>query len=71
MSTVKAAFGGRISLVDFDRVSPTPLCFVFQLGHKLTLTHVTHRFGKTVILDHVLDVQTFDADGLVFTDQAS
>ena len=70
MSTVKAAFGGGIPLVDLDQVPPIPCCFVFQLGHKLTPTHITDRFCQTVIFDHVLDLQTLHADRLVFTDQA-
>ena len=70
MSTVKAAFGGGIPLVDLDQVPSIPRCFVFQLGHKLTPTHITDRFCKTVVLDHVLDLQALDADRLVFTDQA-
>ena len=69
MSTVKAAFGRGIPLVDLDEVSAIPCCLVFQLGHKLTPTHVTDSLGQTVVFDHVLDCQRLDTDRLVFTDQ--
>ena len=69
MPTVKAAFGGGIPLVDLDQGSPIPSCFVFEVGHKLTPTHVTDRFCQAMIFDHVLDCQALDADRLVFTDQ--
>src|SRR5271157_385235 len=70
MSTVKAPFGGWVEPVNLDQGSTIPLCFVFQLGHKLRPTYITNRLCKAVILDHVLDCQTLDTDRLVFTDQA-
>ena len=69
MPTVKATFGGGIPLVDLDQGSPIPCCFVFELGHELTPTHVTDRFCKAMIFDYVLDCQALDADRLVFTNQ--
>src|SRR6266568_3022986 len=69
MATVKTAFGRGIPLVNLDQVSSIPCCFVFQLGHKLRPTHITDGLGKTVVLDHVLDLQALDADRLVFTNQ--
>lgn len=71
MSTVKAAFGGGIPLVNLDQGPSIPGGFVFQLGHKLRPAHVTDRFGKGRVLDHVLHLQTLHTDRLVFTDQAS
>ena len=70
MSTVIAAFGGGIPLIDLDKVSAIPRCFIFELGHELTPSHVTDRFCQFVVLDHVLHCQALDADRLVFTDQA-
>src|SRR5438067_1111793 len=70
MSTVKAAFGRGIPLVNLDQVPSIPRCFIFQLGHKLRPAHITDSLGKSVVLDHVLDLQALDADRLVFTDQA-
>ncbi len=67
MSTVEAAFGRGIPLINLDQVPSIPRCFVFQVGHKLRPAHITDRFGKTVVLDQVLDVQALDADRLVFT----
>ncbi len=70
MSAVKAAFGGRIPLVNLDQIPPVPLCFVLQLGHKLTPSYITDRFRERWVLDHVLHLQALDADRLVLTDQA-
>src|SRR2546429_9373929 len=70
MSTVKAAFGRGIPLVNLDQVAAIPCCLVFEVGHKLTPTHITDSFCQTVVLDHVLHLQALDADRLVFTDQA-
>src|SRR5260370_39433705 len=69
MSTVKAAFGGWVPLVDFDKVASIPLGFVFQLGHELTPTDITDRFTQLMVLDHVLHRKVLDTDRLVFTNQ--
>src|SRR6266536_1018564 len=69
MSTVKTAFGRGIPLVNLDQVPSIPRCFVFQLGHKLRPAHVTDSLGKTMVFDHVLDLQALFADRLVFTNQ--
>src|ERR1700730_11334100 len=70
MPTVKAAFRGGIPPVNLDEVPAIPCCLVFQLRHKLTPSDIANRIGKTMIFDHVLHRKTFDADRLVFTDQA-
>src|SRR5260370_25084361 len=70
MSTGKAPFRRGIPLVNLHQVPPVPLCFVFQLGHKLTPPHVIDGFTQVVVLDHVLHVQALHTDRLVFTDQA-
>ncbi len=70
MPTVKATFGGGIPSVNLDQVPTIPCCFLFQLGHKLTPSDIADGFCKTVILDHVLDLQALNADRLVLTDQA-
>jgi len=69
MPTVIAAFGRGIPLVDLDKVASIPCCLIGQKGHELTPTHVTDSFSKAMIFDHVLDLQTLDADRLIFTDQ--
>jgi hypothetical protein len=61
MTTIKAAFGGGIELVNCDEGSPIPLGFVLHLAHELTPTHVTHRPGAAVVLGHVLDGKRLDA----------
>src|SRR6266516_6156725 len=71
MSTVKAAFGGRIPLVNLDQSSTVPRRFVFQLPDELTPTNVRDRFGQAVVFDHMLDLQTLDAYDLVFAYDAS
>ncbi len=71
MTTIKAPFGGWVPLVNLDEGTPIPLCFVFQLPDKLTPSHITNGFCQAMVFDHILDVQTLDADRLVFTDNAS
>ncbi len=68
MSTLEAAFRGGIPLVNLDEVASIPLRFIFQLGHKLTPPDITDRFAQGAVLDHVLHVQTLDADRLIVTD---
>src|SRR2546428_9098908 len=69
MATIKASFGGGIELVNLDKRSSIPRSLVFQLPDKLTPTHVGDGFSQAVVLDHVLDLQTLDANRLVLTDQ--
>ena len=67
MPTVKAAFGGRVPLVDFDEGTAIPCCFIFQLANKLTPSHITYSFSQTMVCDHVLDAKTLKTDRLVLT----
>ena len=71
MTTIEAALRGGVELVNPDKGSAIPLGFVFQLAHELTPSHITNRFGKTVVLYHVLDLQTLHAYDLVLTYDAS
>ncbi len=66
MTTVKAPFGGRVPLVNLDKGTPIPRRFVLKLSDKLRPTYVTDGFCQTVVFDHILDLQTLDADDLVF-----
>jgi hypothetical protein len=65
MTTVKAAFGRGVPLVNFDESTPVPHRFVFQLPHELAPSHIGDGFGEAVVVDHVLDGQAFDAYDLV------
>src|SRR5205807_8287682 len=67
MTAIKAPFGGRIPLVYLDKGTSIPLRFVFKLPHKLRPSDVRDSLSKTMVLDHILDLQTFDADDLVLT----
>src|SRR5437588_12340800 len=67
MTTIKAAFGGRVPLVYLDKGTSIPLGFVLQLPHQLTPTHITNRFGKAMVLDHILDRETLNTYNLVLT----
>ncbi len=69
MTTIKATFGGRIELVNLDKGTCIPLCFVLQLPDELTPTDVRDGFSQAMVFDHILDLQTLDADHLVFADQ--
>ncbi len=67
MPTAKAAFRGRVPLVNFDEGTAIPCCFIFQLTHKLTPSHITYSFSQTMVFDHVLDAKTLKTDRLVLT----
>src|SRR6266487_340194 len=67
MTIIEAALRGGVELVNPDKGSAIPLGFVFQLAHELTPSHIANRFGKTVVLYHVLDLQTLHAYDLVLT----
>src|SRR6266516_544254 len=71
MSTVKATFGRVVPLVNLDNGTPIPCSFVLKLSDKFRPPHVTDRFRQTVIFNHMLDLQTLDADDLVFAYDAS
>src|SRR6266487_2835334 len=71
MSTVKAAFGRWVPLVHLDHATSIPCRFVLKLSDQFRPTDVTDGFRQTVVLDHVLDLQTLDADDLVFAYDAS
>src|SRR4051812_2758374 len=67
MSTVKAAFGGWVPLVNLDNGTAIPFCFVFQLPDKLTPSHIRDGLCQAVVLDHVFDSQALKAYDLVLT----
>src|SRR5258708_25756413 len=71
MSTVKAPFGGGIPLVNLDEGTPIPCRFVLKLSDKLTPSDIRDGFCQTVVLNHILDVQTLDTYDLVFAYDAS
>src|SRR6202022_559126 len=66
MTTIKAAFGGGVPLVNFHNGTPVPLCFVLKLSDKFSPTYITDSFRQTVVFDHIFDVQTLDTYDLVF-----
>src|SRR5256712_5600804 len=71
MSTVKTAFGRGVPLVKLDNATSIPCSFVLKLSDQFRPTDVTDGFRQTVVLDHVLDLQTLDAYDLVFAYDAS
>src|SRR5690348_17781223 len=71
MAAVKATLGGWEERVGLDERSAVPGRFVFQLADELPPTHVMDRLGQAVILDHILDAQTLDANRLVLANDAS
>src|SRR5437588_1912111 len=71
MTTIETALRGGIPLINLDKDTSIPLSFVFELPYKLTPSHITNGFREGVILDHILDVQTLDADDLVFAYELS
>src|SRR5258708_5146168 len=71
MTTVKAALGGWVPLVNFNNGTLVPLCFVLKLSDKFRPTYITDSFRQTVVFDHIFDVQTLDTYDLVFAYDAS
>src|SRR6266581_6026816 len=71
MSTVKAAFGRRVPLVNLDEGPSIPLGFILQLPGELTPSDIRDGFCQTVVFDHMLDLQTLDTYDLVFAYDAS
>src|SRR3989442_5380103 len=71
MSTVKAAFGRGVPLVNLDNGTSIPRSFVLKLPDQFRPTYVTDGFSQTVVFNHILDLQTLDADDLVFAYDAS
>src|SRR5207247_2684525 len=71
MSTRTAALARWIPLVYFDQRPPIPGGFVLQLAHKLTPSDITDGLCQSVVLHHMLDLKTLDADRLVLTNDAS
>jgi len=59
------ALGRRIELINLDKHPAVPLRFIFQLPDKLPPADITDAFSETVVLHHVLDGKTLDADHLV------
>src|SRR5712692_406222 len=66
MTTVKAAFGGWVPLVNFHNGTPVPICFVLKLSDKFRPPYITDSFSQTVVFDYVFDLQTLEAYDLVF-----
>ena len=71
MSTAVAPLRRWVPLLNLDQGSPIPRCLVLKLAGKLTPTHIANTLSQGVVLEHVLDLQTLDADRLVLTNNAS
>src|SRR6266581_6020070 len=71
MSTIKAALGRWVPLVNLDNGTSIPRSFVLKLPDQFRPTDVTDGFSQTVVFNHILDLQTLDADDLVFAYDAS
>lgn len=65
MSTVVTAFGRGVVLVNLDQRASIPVSLVRQLADELPPTNVTDRFGKAMVLDHILDLQALYTYDLV------
>ena len=62
-------FTGWIPFVDLDKGTPILGCFVLQLPDDFTPARITDSLCEFRVFDHVLDLQTFHADKLVFLNQ--
>src|SRR5712691_8307464 len=70
MSTAVTPLRGWVPLVDLDKRTPIPLRLVLKLTRKLTPSHIRDGLSEMVVLDHVLDRETLDADHLVLVNDA-
>ena len=70
MSTAVTPLRRWVPLLNLDQGSPIPRCLVLKLAGKLTPTHIANTLSQGVVLEHVLDLQTLDADRLVLTNNA-
>src|SRR2546421_2787439 len=68
MTTSATALRRRVELVNLDEHPPVPFRFVFQLPHKLAPSYIRDGFRQCVVLYHILNRKTLDADDLVFAD---
>ena len=66
VATTGASLTGWIPLVYFDKTAPIPCCLVFQLPDDLTPAAIADSLCELWIFDHVLDLQTFHTNELVF-----
>src|SRR5260370_35517007 len=70
MPTVRTAFRTGVELINPDKRPSIPFGFVGELADKLTPTYITDGLCQRGILDHILDLETLDADCLVVTKNA-
>jgi len=71
MATPEAPLRGRVELINLDKGTSVPLCFVFQLAHKFTPADITNGFTQLGVVYHILDLQTLHTYDLVLTYDAS
>jgi hypothetical protein len=71
MAAIKAPLGRRIPLVNLDHATTIPRRFVLKLPDQFSPTYVTDGLSQSVVLNHMLDLQTLDAYDLVFADGLS
>src|SRR5579864_1411002 len=71
MPTGVAPLRRWVPLVDLDKGSAIPRCFVLKLTGELTPSHIADTLSEFRVFHHVLDGQVLDAYGLVLTDNAS
>lgn len=71
MTTAITTLTRRIPLVNLDKCSAAPFCFVLKLPNHFAPIGVTNGLSKSRILDHVFNAQTLTANHLVFVYQRS
>ena len=71
MPTGVAPLRRWVPLINLDKGSAIPRCFVLKLAGELAPSHIRDGFSEGVVLDHILDRETLDADHLVLVNDAS
>src|SRR4028119_1957460 len=71
VTTMPTPFRTRKPAVYLDKVATIPVALIFKLSDQLTPTSITDGLRQFPILDHILQGQILNGDGLVFTHQSS
>lgn len=70
MTTAITAFSRRVPPVNFDKVTPPPFGLVLKLPDKFRPRRIADAPGQITVLEHSRNVQVFDYNRLVFTNES-
>ncbi len=70
VSAARAILGG-VGGVDFNQCTTSVFSFVRKIVKELSPGRISDTFGKTMIMNHTIDIQVFDSDDTVLIDKLS